>query len=100
MTRYSKEPRTRKYIKGHEFLSFERKYSKQLLDTGLDALKTASKKVVHKAAEATDEFIRNKIEDTVGKLNKDKTLKTNPVEEIIIPPEKREEILNKLKQKL
>ena len=104
MIQYSIELRTRKYVQGYEFLSFARnfsnKYSKQLLDTGLDALKTASKKVVHKAAEATDEFIRNKIEDAVGKLNKDKTLKTNPVEEIIIPPEKREEILNKLKQKL
>ena len=55
---------------------------------------------MHKAAEATDEFIRNKIEDAVGKLNKDKTSKTNPVEEIIIPPEKREEILNELRQKL
>ena len=43
MTRYSIEPRTRKYVKGQEFLSFERKYSTPLLDTGLDALKTASK---------------------------------------------------------
>ena len=43
MTLYSKEPRTRKYIKGYEFLSFARKYRKQLLDTGLAALKTAIK---------------------------------------------------------
>ena len=60
MTRYSTEPRTRKYIKGYGFLSFRRdlssKYEKQLLDTatrtGLDALKTASKKkrkVIHEA---------------------------------------------------
>ena len=52
MTRYSIEPRTRKYIKGYGFLSFARnlfnKYGKQLLDTAikaeLNALKTAFKK--------------------------------------------------------
>ena len=48
---YSTEPRTRKYVKGYGLLSFERKYKKQLLDTGLDSLKTASEKVVHKAGE-------------------------------------------------
>ena len=51
MTPHSIEPRTR-YVKGYGFLSFVRnlsnKHGKQLLDTatktGLDALKTASKK--------------------------------------------------------
>ena len=47
MASYSIEPRTRKYVKGYGFLSFARdlsnKYGKQLLDTTLDALKTASK---------------------------------------------------------
>ena len=43
MVQCSIEPRTRKYIKRYEFLSFARKYKKQLLDTGLDSLKTASK---------------------------------------------------------
>ena len=47
MMRYSLEPRTRKHVKGYGFLSFARKYKKQLLDTELDALKTVSKKVVH-----------------------------------------------------
>ena len=42
MPRYSTEPRTRKYVKGYGFLSFARKYKKQLLDTGLDAVKIAS----------------------------------------------------------
>ena len=74
-------------------LSFARKYKKQLLDTGLDAVKTASKKVVHKAGE----FIGNKITDVVTKSNNDKSVKQEPVEEIIIPLEKRDEILNKLK---
>ena len=53
--RYSIQIRMKKLIKGYGFLPFARylsnKYGKQLLDTaaktGLDALKTASKKVVH-----------------------------------------------------
>ena len=57
MWRYSVEPRTRKYIKGCGFLSFARKFKKQLLDTGLDSLKTASKKA--------SEFVGNKIADIV-----------------------------------
>ena len=88
MMRYSIEPRTRKYVKGYGFLSFARKYKKQLLDKGQDA----SKKVVHKAGE----FIGNKIADAVTKSNDNNIEKQKPLEEIIIPPEKREEILNKL----
>ena len=69
MTHYSIEPRTRKYGYKYGFLSFARnlsnKYGKQSLDTvaktGLDALKTAPKKVVHEAAEATGRFMGNKI---------------------------------------
>ena len=51
MRRYSIEPRTRTYIKGYGFLSFARKYKKQILDTGLDSLKPTSEKVVHRASE-------------------------------------------------
>ena len=39
MTRYSIEPRTRKYVKGYGLLSFARKYKKQILDKGLNASK-------------------------------------------------------------
>ena len=56
MWRYSIEPRTKKYVKGYGFLSFARKYKKQLLDTGLDSLKTPPAKVVHRAGE----FLGNK----------------------------------------
>ena len=77
---------------------------KQLLDTaaktGLDALKTASKNVVHKAAEATGDFIGNKIADKIVKLKLLSDKNSIDVEEIIIPPEKREEILNELRQVL
>ena len=41
---YSVELRTRKYVKGYGFLSFARKYKKQLLDTRLDAVKLLPKK--------------------------------------------------------
>ena len=71
---------------------------KQLLDAGLDSLKTASKKVVHKACE----FLRNKIAYAVTKSNDDKIVGTdeNPrnIEEITILPEKGDVILNKLRE--
>ena len=44
MWQYYTEPRTRKNIKGYGFLLFSKKYKKQLLDTELDSIKTASKK--------------------------------------------------------
>ena len=85
---YSVQPRTKKYVKGYGFLSFAKKYKKHLLDTGLDSLKSTSKKVVQKAGE----FLGNKITDAVTKWNDDKIVKPdeNPrnVLEIIIPPEK------------
>ena len=97
MTQYSTEPRTR--LKDMDFFHlleiYVAKYGKQLLDTatktGSDALKTTSKKAVHKAAEATDEIIGNKISDKTMKLDKN----SNDVKKIIIPLEIREKILNK-----
>ena len=77
-------------------MSFARKYRKHLLDTALDALKTASRKVVHN----TGEFLGNKIADAVTKSNVNKIVKQEPVEEIIIPLEKREEIFTELRQVL
>ena len=53
-------------------------------------------KVVHKA----DEFIGNKIADAATKPNNDNIEKQELVEEIIIPLEKKEEILNKLRKVL
>ena len=60
--RYSTQPKFRKHVKGYSFLSFARKfgnkYDKKLMDTatktGMDAAKTASKRVVQKTAEATE----------------------------------------------
>ena len=96
MTRHSLEPGTRKYVKEYEFLSFARKYKKQSLDTGLDSLKTASKKVGHKAGE----FMGNKTADTVTKSNDDNIEIQEPVSDTIVPPEKRNEILDELRNVL
>ena len=48
------------------------KYGKQLLDTAKKAGINASKKVIHKTAEATGEFLENNIVDAVAKLCNDK----------------------------
>ena len=64
---YSTEPRFTKYVKEYDFLSFARKfgdkYGKKIMDTatktGMDAAKTASKRVVHKTAEGTGDLIGN-----------------------------------------
>ena len=53
-----------------DFDLLQENIKKQLLNTGLGSLKTASKKVVHK----TDEFLGNKIADAVAKSNDDRIL--------------------------
>ena len=55
----------------------------------MDKRLDTSKKLVHKAGE----YLGNKIADAVTKSNDDNIEKQGPVEETIIPPEKREEIL-------
>ena len=101
--RYSTEPKFGKYVNGYGFLSFAKnfkdKYGKKLLDTatktGIDAAKTASKRVVQKTAEATGDLIGNKIADKITSVRKTKTEEkenTNKQEQIYIPPEKRQQI--------
>ena len=76
--RYSTEPKFRKYFKGYGFLSFARKVGdkcgKKLMDTAtkteVDAAKTAAKRVVQKAAEATGDLIENKTADEITSLGK------------------------------
>ena len=55
--RYSTEPRFRKQVKGYGFLSFAKKFGKELMDTAtktrMDAAKTASKRLVQKTTEGT-----------------------------------------------
>ena len=104
--RYSTEPRFRKYVKGYGFWSFAKKigneYGKKLMDTAtkteIDAAKTASKRVVQKTAEATGDLIGNKIADKITSIGKPKEKeKTNKAEEIYIPPEERQQIIDDLK---
>ena len=102
--RYSTEPTFGKYVQGYSFLSFARKlgdrYGKKLIDTatktGIDAAKTASKRGAQKTAEATRDLIGNKIADKIISVGKTKE-KTNKPEEIYIPPEKRQEIIDDVK---
>ena len=104
--RYSTELRFRKYIKGYGFLSFARKfgdkYGKKLMDTptktGIDAAKTASKRIVLKTAEAAGNLIGNKIADKITSVGKWKEKeKTKKAEETYIPPVKRQQIIDDLK---
>ena len=55
------------------------------MDTGINA----SKKVIDKVAEATGDYIENKIADVVAKSYNNKIVKIKPVEEITIPPVKQ-----------
>ena len=63
--------------------------------TGIDAAKTASKKVVQKTAEATGDLIGNKIADKTTSLgNTNSKEKEKEGQEIFIPPEKRQQIID------
>ena len=67
---YSTEPRTRKYVKGYEYLSFVWNYPTKMgknywivlwkTETELVAAKTLFKKVFYKTAKAIGELIENK----------------------------------------
>ena len=60
----------------------------------------ATKKVAHKAAEATGKFIGNKIADKIVKPKPVLDLISRNAKKIITPSEKRGEILSKLRQVL
>ena len=80
--RYSIEPRDRAYVKEYGFLSFAKnmgkslsnKYGQKPLDgakkSTTDAIKTASKRAIQKAAEATGDLIGNKIADKITSVSK------------------------------
>ena len=104
--RYSTEPKYRIYGKGYDFLPFARrfgdKYGKKLMDTAtktrIDAAKIASKRVVQKIVEATGDLIENKIADKITSLGKTKSKeKEDERQEIYIPPEKRQHIIDDLR---
>ena len=66
--------------------------------TGVDAAETTSKRIVQKNAEATGDQIGNKIADKITTISKPKEKeKTKEIEEIYIPPEKRQQIIDDLR---
>ena len=83
-----------------------KKYGKKILDNsvsaGKDFAKIAGKKVLTKSAEATGDLIGNKIADKITKSTRNKAQKEDnrimgETQEIILPPEKREQIIKDLK---
>ena len=88
--------------------NFDSKYDKKLTDTaiktGKDFATIAGKKIIHKSAEATGDFVNNKIADKItsmgkprSKKEKDETNIMEETQEIYIPPEKRKQIIKDLK---
>ena len=82
-------------------MSSTRKFGDKLMNTatktGIDATKTASKRIVQKTAEATGDLIGNKIADKITSVGKSKSDdKTKKVEKIYIPPENRQQIIDDL----
>ena len=85
---------------------YGKKYGNKLLDNsisaGKDFAKVTDRKVLTKSAEATGEMIGNKIADRITRSSRNKAQKeddriTEETQELIIPPEKREQIIRDLK---
>ena len=116
--RYSIGPRDRIYVKGYGFLSFAKnmskslsnKYGQNLLDSPktstTDAIKTASKRAIQRTAEATGDFIGNKIADKRTSISKkfsvehSKELQNDEIhvpQERYISPDKRQQIIDELR---
>ena len=99
--RYSIEPKKRIYVKGYGFMSFARnfsdKYSKSLIDKGIDVsktfAKTAGKRILKESAKATGDLIGNKIADKITA----KPVKHDVTNKRYVPPEERQEIIIKLR---
>ena len=105
--RYSIEPRERRYVKGYGFTSFARnfsdKYSKYLMDKGIDLsktfAKTAGEKILKETAKATGDLIGNKIADKITSASKkshDEVINGIPKERYISPKE-RQKIIDELR---
>ena len=86
--------------------SMKNKYGRKILDKSMDAgkdfAKITGKKVLTESAEATGDLIGNKIADRITKSTRNKAQKEDDrimeeTQEILIPPEKREQIIRDLK---
>ena len=105
--RYSIEPRERRFVKGYGFMSFARtfsdKYSKSLMDKGMDVsktfAKTAGKKILKEIAKATGYLIGNKNDDKITSASKKSYDEVNNeiLKERYISPKDRQKIIDELK---
>ena len=105
--RYSIEPRERRFVKGYGFMSFARnrsdKYSKSLMDKGIDVsktfAKTAGKKILKETVKATGDLIGNKIVDKITSASKKSHDEVNNeiLKERYISPKERQKNINELK---
>ena len=123
--RYSLEPHYRRYVQGQGSMSFaknirnkygnkifdksldvgksmKKQYGKKILDNSLSAgkdfAKIAGKKLLTKSAEATGDLIGNRItKSTRNKTQKEDDKIMEETQEILIPPEKRVQIIKDLK---
>ena len=93
-------------IKALTLVSMKKKYGKKILDNSLSAgkdfAKIEGKKVLTKSAEATGDLIGNIIADRITKIARNKEQKEDDrimeeTQEIIIPPEKIEQMIRDLK---
>ena len=66
--------------------------------TGMDAAKTASKRIVQKIAEATSQLTINKIADKITLVGKERKQnnKMKEMQAVCIPAERRQQIINDL----
>ena len=104
--RYSIEPRERRFVKGYGFMSFARnfndKYSKSLMDKGINVsktfAKTAGKKILKETAKATGDLIGNRIADRIKRASKKSHDEVNNeiLKERYISPKERQKIINEL----
>ena len=102
--RYLVEPREKRYVKGYGFMSFTRnfsdKYSKSLMDKGIDVskkfAKTAGKKILKETAKATGDLIGNKIADKItsaSKKSQSDEVNNEITKERYISPKERQKLL-------
>ena len=102
---YSIESRERSFVRGYGFMYFARnfsdKYSKSLMDKGIDLSKTfaetAGKKILKETAKATGDLIGNKIADKITAKPHNEEVNNEIPKERYISPKERQKIIDELK---
>ena len=97
MMRYSVQPKDQVFVKNQKLLDHAKRSS-------TDVLKTSSKRIIQKTAEATGDLISNKIDDTITKVSKNSQQNNSEDDKEIpkeryISPEERQETIDELRLK-